>query len=1153
MKIFVSALTALALAALAAPQVLAAPRALAAPQVLAAPQAAPAQQGPGDLTVDLGAHTGQVLGGANGSLYGIYDAGVPSNNLIQGMGLQTTDTKAQDGQQHPGSDALEIAAPFLASAAAPQTAAAGNRDIYIYMTDVYRNFPYERTSYAQYQGYMRQEIEQAASSPYQDHIVLVPYNEPDGNWFAGLQGNAATLTAFDNEWLETYRFIKGLWPRARIAGPNFFQYQAAALQTFLAFCKQNNCLPDVVTWHELANPSTIAPDVAAYRALETSIGFSRPVSLDEYAARYQLTSPGRMVAWLSAIEGAKVAGDLPYWNINGTLSDSVSQNNIPNGQWWLYNWYSELTGHTVQVTAPRPNTDNTLQGLAALDPAQRQARIILGGGLPGTANVVVNHISPAIFGRTVHATIERDDWSGMTGAAAQPARVYDADVPVSAAGSVTVPVAISGPAGGTNCDATGSRVPGKIGNAVKLCGNGEYVNLPSGIVSGLHDFTISAWVNPSQNSPWSRVFDFGTGTGNYMFLTLSAGGGPLRFAITTSGGGGEQQINGTGNLPLNTWSHVAVTLSGHTGTLYVNGQAAGTNDNMTLTPADLGATNQDWIGRSQYPADPYLNGSVDDVNVYSQALSGSQIAALAAGQPGKGDVADYAFDETGGATATDSSGSDHNGTIISDPQQPTSMSAYQVILAPGGTASTASPGTASTGTGGARPNSPVDATWQESYAAADATLTGSGWNINTEGTPGNLGGFATWADQDVGGLRTGSSTVITFHVTVPRTGDYKLSVYDGSFCHASDVSGPTNIFARVDGGDPQQVWLPCGYAWVIWDHADTSVPLTAGAHDISLSTVGAAGAATNGDAIIDKIDLQLIDPAAQGSAVYEAEQASLHGAATDYASQGASGSGAADIRRGRSATFWVYSPADGYSDLAFRYASLGTARVTVNNLPVSGQLAGTGHAWLTRTDQVYLSAGINKVVVTGDAGLVVLDKLTVTPAGAPAGSITAYPAASGTLTGTAHVDNSYSQAPGGVVTGISNGPANSLTLTVHAPAAGDYGMTVRYANNEGIIANHYNPDLMTAPADISVNGGPASHVNFANTFDLNQFWQLTIPVTLRKGANAIRFTANPQYNWDSTTIGYIYSGSDVGQPLRSDTAPNIAQITLAPFQLSRSG
>jgi cytochrome c len=41
---------------------------------------------------------------------------------------------------------------------------------------------------------------------------------------------------------------------------------------------------------------------------------------------------------------------------------------------------------------------------------------------------------------------------------------------------------------------------------------------------------------------------------------------------------------------------VAVTLSGNTGTLYVNGQPVATNTNMTVTPADLGNTNQNWIG-----------------------------------------------------------------------------------------------------------------------------------------------------------------------------------------------------------------------------------------------------------------------------------------------------------------------------------------------------------------------------------------------------------------------------------------------------------------------------------------------------------------------------------------------------------------------------
>ena len=64
----------------------------------------------------------------------------------------------------------------------------------------------------------------------------------------------------------------------------------------------------------------------------------------------------------------------------------------------------------------------------------------------------------------------------------------------------------------------------------------QAVKLPNGIVSSLHDFTISAWVNPAATTTWSRIFDFGSGTGVYMFLAASAGSTP-RFALTINGNG----------------------------------------------------------------------------------------------------------------------------------------------------------------------------------------------------------------------------------------------------------------------------------------------------------------------------------------------------------------------------------------------------------------------------------------------------------------------------------------------------------------------------------------------------------------------------------------------------------------------------------------
>ena len=175
-----------------------------------------------------------------------------------------------------------------------------------------------------------------------------------------------------------------------------------------------------------------------------------------------------------------------------------------------------------------------------------------------------------------------------------------------------------------------ARTAGLFGNAVDLSGTNQYVSLPSGVVNGLTNFTIAGWVNLDAASTWTRAFDFGSGTTKYMFLTANAGSA-VRFAITTSGTGGEQQISGTAALPTSLWTHFAVTLNGGTGTLYVNGVAVGSNPGMTLAPASLGATTQNYLGKSQY-SDPYLNGRVDDFRIYADALSASDVANLYAGQ-----------------------------------------------------------------------------------------------------------------------------------------------------------------------------------------------------------------------------------------------------------------------------------------------------------------------------------------------------------------------------------------------------------------------------------------------------------------------------------------------------------------------------------------
>lgn len=214
------------------------------------------------------------------------------------------------------------------------------------------------------------------------------------------------------------------------------------------------------------------------------------------------------------------------------------------------------------------------------------------------------------------------------------------------------------------------RVPGRFGSALRLNGPGsaQYIDLPQEVTAQLSDFTIATWVNLGSEQYWSRVFDFGNSTTVNMFLTPRAGvaGTPPRFAITTGGSGQEQQINGSTVIPVGEWVHLAVTLAGTTGTLYVNGQPVGTNPNLTLNPSRLGPLSNRWIGRSQY-GDPLIDATLDEFHVFDRALSAGEVGSLQAspaGSTGGGSIAWYRFDEGGGASAVDSSPNARDAGII---------------------------------------------------------------------------------------------------------------------------------------------------------------------------------------------------------------------------------------------------------------------------------------------------------------------------------------------------------------------------------------------------------------------------------------------------------------------------------------------------------
>lgn len=199
--------------------------------------------------------------------------------------------------------------------------------------------------------------------------------------------------------------------------------------------------------------------------------------------------------------------------------------------------------------------------------------------------------------------------------------------------SGTLPSESSGNRDAATLENGASLIAGARGNAVRIAGGTQRVALPAGLVKDCEDVTVALRVKLSTNSAnWARIFDFGSDTSKNMFLTPRAGArNALRFAITTGGGRGEQQLNYAYNFPTNTWKHLAVVLSKDTGTMYLDGVEVAKNTSMTLNPSALGETANNWLGDSQRTADPTLDGAIDDVIVSCRAYSATEVAWLASG------------------------------------------------------------------------------------------------------------------------------------------------------------------------------------------------------------------------------------------------------------------------------------------------------------------------------------------------------------------------------------------------------------------------------------------------------------------------------------------------------------------------------------------
>lgn len=243
----------------------------------------------------------------------------------------------------------------------------------------------------------------------------------------------------------------------------------------------------------------------------------------------------------------------------------------------------------------------------------------------------------------------------------------------------------------TNMVGSTTATSGKIEQALVFNGINQYISVPSvPSLAIVGDITISAWIymdGASCTGFWNILGKVGGGTGG---VSIPA---PYDFYIDNAnscrpilyrGNGGNagpgasyQGVLGTVAPSFRKWQHVVVTMSGTTVTHYLNGA---TNGSGTLTVSggiiDRGVALR--IATDDLLAGDFFKGKIDEVRVYNRALSGKEVSQLyvsgqtiVANSPNKvvdqgGLIGYWPFDGKTmiGATTTDISGNNNNGTLI---------------------------------------------------------------------------------------------------------------------------------------------------------------------------------------------------------------------------------------------------------------------------------------------------------------------------------------------------------------------------------------------------------------------------------------------------------------------------------------------------------
>ena len=180
---------------------------------------------------------------------------------------------------------------------------------------------------------------------------------------------------------------------------------------------------------------------------------------------------------------------------------------------------------------------------------------------------------------------------------------------------------------------------GKFGNALEFDGIDDYVKVDhaTNLQFGLGDFSLEAWFKSSDTTTDKTIIRK-DGNGYYYFTLRSSG--ELQIVVYKSPN--DATVGYDADYNDGEWHHaVAVADRDENLHLYVDDSEVGTPAPMGLV-GNINPTNPLYIG-ARSPTQQFFNGTIDEVRIFSRALSPEEISSLYSGLVSAGQIATVKF------------------------------------------------------------------------------------------------------------------------------------------------------------------------------------------------------------------------------------------------------------------------------------------------------------------------------------------------------------------------------------------------------------------------------------------------------------------------------------------------------------------------------